>query len=69
MVKKGMFGETIHLQGGYQHDLRRVLFNDGVSAYGSGVEFGEKGFSESDGGHCITATGTENFILLTAWDR
>jgi hypothetical protein len=47
MVKKGMFGEVIHLQGGYQHDLRGVLFNDGKSAYGAGVEFGEKGFSES----------------------
>lgn len=47
MVKKGMFGEIIHLQGGYQHDLRAVLFNDGKSADGSGVEFGEKGFSEA----------------------
>jgi len=47
MVKKGMFGEIIHLQGGYQHDLRPVLFNDGKSAEGSGVEFGEKGFSEA----------------------
>jgi hypothetical protein len=47
MVKKGMFGELLHLQGGYQHDLRRVLFNDGVTAQGSGVEFGEKGFSEA----------------------
>ena len=47
MVKKGMFGELIHLQGGYQHDLRAVLFNDGKLADGAGVEFGEKGFSES----------------------
>lgn len=47
MVSKGMFGEIIHLQGGYQHDLRGVLFNDGVSAYNSGVEFGDKGFSEA----------------------
>ncbi|HEX8358017.1 MAG TPA: Gfo/Idh/MocA family oxidoreductase [Segetibacter sp.] len=47
MVKKGMFGEILHLQGGYQHDLRGVLFNDGISAYNSGVEFGEKGFSEA----------------------
>ena len=47
MVKKGMFGELLHLQGGYQHDLRGVLFNDGVTAYGAGVEFGEKGFSEA----------------------
>lgn len=47
MVRKGMFGEMIHLQGGYQHDLREVKFNDGVNAYGHGVEFGEKGFSEA----------------------
>ena len=32
MVKKGMFGELLHLQGGYQHDLRGVLFNDGITA-------------------------------------
>jgi hypothetical protein len=47
MVKKGLFGELLHLQGGYQHDLRGVLFNDGVTPYDSGVEFGEKGFSEA----------------------
>lgn len=47
MVKKGMFGELLHLQGGYQHDLRGVLFNDGITAYGPGVEFGEKGVSEA----------------------
>lgn len=47
MVKKGMFGEIIHLQGGYQHDLREVLFNDGTTSHGPGVEFGEKGFSEA----------------------
>jgi hypothetical protein len=35
------------LQGGYQHDLRGVLFNDGVTAYNSGVQFGEKAFSEA----------------------
>jgi len=46
MVKKGMFGEILHVQGGYQHDLREVLFNDGTSN-GQGVEFGEKGFSEA----------------------
>jgi predicted dehydrogenase len=47
MVKKGMFGELIHGQGGYEHDLRGVLFNDGKTAYNSGAEFGEKGFSEA----------------------
>lgn len=47
MVRQNLFGELIHLQGGYQHDLREVKFNDGKSAYGSGAEFGEKGFSEA----------------------
>lgn len=47
MVRQGLFGELIHLQGGYQHDLREVKFNDGVHPYGNGVEFGEKGFSEA----------------------
>ncbi|HWJ27547.1 MAG TPA: hypothetical protein VNS32_13465, partial [Flavisolibacter sp.] len=47
MVRQGLFGELIHLQGGYQHDLRPVKFNDGVHPYGNGVEFGEKGFSEA----------------------
>lgn len=47
MVKKGFFGELVHGQGGYEHDLRGVLFNDGETAYNSGVEFGEKGFSEA----------------------
>lgn len=39
MVRQGLFGELIHLQGGYQHDLREVLFD--------GAEFGEKGYSEA----------------------
>jgi hypothetical protein len=47
MVRQGMFGEIIHLQGGYQHDLRAVKLNDGKRAYGGGVEFGEKAFSEA----------------------
>ncbi len=47
MVRQGLFGELVHLQGGYQHDLREVKFNDGVNPYGGGVEFGEKGFSEA----------------------
>lgn len=47
MVRQGVFGEMIHLQGGYQHDLREVKFNDGVNPYGHGVEFGAKGFSEA----------------------
>lgn len=47
MVRKDLFGEILHLQGGYQHDLRHVKFNNGKQPYGGGVEFGEKGFSES----------------------
>lgn len=46
-VRQGLFGEIVHLQGGYQHDLRGVKFNNGKQAYGGGVEFGEKGFSEA----------------------
>lgn len=47
MVRQELFGEMVHLEGGYQHDLRGVKFNDGVTPYNSGVEFGEKGFSEA----------------------
>ncbi|MFZ6695511.1 Gfo/Idh/MocA family protein [Stenotrophomonas acidaminiphila] len=49
MVRAGLFGELVHLQGGYQHDLRAVKFNDGNPdhPYGSGVEFGPKGWSEA----------------------
>lgn len=47
MVRQGMFGELVHLQGGYQHDLREVKFNNGITAYGEGCEFGDKGWSEA----------------------
>jgi hypothetical protein len=47
MVRQGLFGEMIHLQGGYQHDLREVKFNDGVKGYGGGCEMGEKGWTEA----------------------
>jgi len=47
MVREGLFGELIHARCGYQHDLRGVKFNDGITPYGDGVEFGEKGISES----------------------
>lgn len=47
MVKQNIFGELVHFRCGYQHDLRHVKFNDGKTAYGKGVEFGEKGISES----------------------
>lgn len=59
LVRQNIFGELIHLQGGYQHDLREVKFNDGKQAYGGGVEFGEKGFSEAQWRtqHSITRNG------------
>ena len=47
MVRQNIFGELIHLQGGYQHDLREVKFNNGLQPYGGGAEFGAKGFSEA----------------------
>jgi hypothetical protein len=49
MVRTGLFGELVHLQGGYQHDLRAVKFNSGDPAkpYGGGVEFGAKAWSEA----------------------
>jgi len=42
MVRLGMFGELLHVQGGYQHDMRARKFNDGVHPDTDGVEFGEK---------------------------
>ncbi len=48
MVRLGMFGELVHAQGGYEHDLRGVLFNSGKpDGYDDGVEFGAKGWSEA----------------------
>jgi len=49
MVRTGLFGELVHLQGGYQHDLRGVKFNSGNpdEPYGSGLEFGPKAWSEA----------------------
>jgi hypothetical protein len=47
MIRKNMFGEMLYAHCGYQHDLREVKFNDGKNAYGGGVEFGAKGYSEA----------------------
>ncbi|MEL6274092.1 MAG: Gfo/Idh/MocA family oxidoreductase [Bacteroidota bacterium] len=47
MVRQGLFGELVHLEGGYQHDLRAVKFNDGQQPYGGGVEFGSNAFHEA----------------------
>lgn len=61
MVRQGVFGEMIHLEGGYQHDLRDVKFNAGIpgQAYGGGVEFGDKGWSEARWrtGHSVRRNG------------
>jgi len=46
MVRQRIFGELLHLQAGYQHDLRTVKFNNGTDG-GPGVEFGAKGMSEA----------------------
>lgn len=45
MQRQGLFGEMIHLEGGYQHNLRPVLFNDGTSH--QGPLYGPKAFSEA----------------------
>lgn len=49
MVRAGVFGELVHLQGGYQHDLRAVKFNGGnpEKPFDGGAEFGAKGWSEA----------------------
>lgn len=47
MTRQGLFGELIHFEGGYQHNLRGVLFNDGQHFYGHGVEFGAGALSEA----------------------
>ncbi|HEX4851197.1 MAG TPA: Gfo/Idh/MocA family oxidoreductase, partial [Puia sp.] len=47
MVRQNLFGELIHLQAGYQHDLRNVKFNNGAMENNVGAEFGEKAFSEA----------------------
>lgn len=48
MARQDLFGEIIHLEGGYQHNLRPVLFNDGKGSYGNtGVEYGAKALSEA----------------------
>jgi hypothetical protein len=61
MTRQNLFGELVHLEGGYQHDLRAVTLNSGVPGkpYGGGVEFGGKGWSESKWrtNHSLTRNG------------
>lgn len=40
MVRNGVFGELLHVEGGYQHNLRDVLFTDGV-------KYGPEAYSEA----------------------
>jgi hypothetical protein len=41
MARQGLFGELVHLEGGYQHNLRSVLFNSGnAHPDGPPVQFG-----------------------------
>jgi predicted dehydrogenase len=47
MARQGLFGELLHLQAGYQHDLRGIKFNNGQEHNNSGAEFGDKAFSEA----------------------
>lgn len=47
MVRQNVFGELVHLEGGYQHDLRGVLFNDGKDFNGKGAEFGPNTVGEA----------------------
>jgi hypothetical protein len=42
MVRQNVFGEVLHVEGGYQHNLRNVLFNGP-----SGAEFGADATSEA----------------------
>ncbi len=66
MVRQGVFGELVHMQGGYQHDLREVKFNNGKQPYGGGVLFGEEAFRKPDGALSILLTAMEICIRLTA---
>lgn len=47
MVRQNVFGELLHVEGGYQHNLRNVLFNDGTHDYAKGPEFGPSTISEA----------------------
>lgn len=50
MVREGVFGELLHCRCGYEHDLRNVKFNDGVSyryRKGGPLYMGEKAAYEA----------------------
>ncbi|MES2107279.1 MAG: Gfo/Idh/MocA family oxidoreductase [Bacteroidota bacterium] len=47
MVRQNVFGELLHVEGGYQHNLRNVLFNNGKDDYSAGPEYGPSTISEA----------------------
>jgi predicted dehydrogenase len=50
MVRQGLFGELLHGQCGYQHDLRDVKFNDGTQYHykeGGELRFGTSAYAEA----------------------
>jgi predicted dehydrogenase len=62
MVREGLFGEMLHGECGYEHDLRNVKFNDGVNySYRSGGELrmGATAYSEAQWRtqHSVTRNG------------
>ena len=67
MVRHGLFGEMIHLQGGYQHDLRAVKFNNGIDAYAMVanlvIKAGQKHVGEPITLFIVTATFIPHMVL------
>jgi predicted dehydrogenase len=50
MVRQGLFGELLHAQCGYRHDLRDVKFNDGTQYYhkeGGELRYGPTAYAEA----------------------
>ncbi|MDR3137551.1 MAG: Gfo/Idh/MocA family oxidoreductase [Tannerellaceae bacterium] len=50
MVRQGLFGELLHGQCGYQHDLRDIKFNDGTQYHyqeGGELRFGDSAYAEA----------------------
>lgn len=62
MVREGLFGEILHLQGGYQHDLRQVKFTDAKHRRSRNLV--PKPFPKHNGVPTIVYTETETSILL-----
>jgi hypothetical protein len=51
-----VFGEIVHLQGGYQHDLREVKFNDGKVPMEMVLSLAKKVFQKHSGAPIIQCT-------------